>query len=82
MSFTKILIRNGQTMVEYMLLMAAVVAVVLVGFRIYLPRTYQAGNVYFNKTAGAILGKPNPCGDGHCDSHFENPEKCPTDCAP
>ena len=79
MNHKKILNPNGQAMVEYILLLAAVVAIVLVGFKTYLPRTYNASSVYFNKTQGAILGEPNPCGDG-CKSAFETCETCPMDC--
>lgn len=76
--------RNAQTTIEYMLLLGVVVALVLVAFKVYLPMLQNTGNIYFNTTARAILGKPNPCGDGYCCSRpgqeFENVEKCPQDC--
>lgn len=74
------LCRNGQTAIEYMLLLGVVVALVLIAFRTSLPRMRVSANAYFNRAAIGILGKPNPCGDGVCDSDFENRDKCPVDC--
>jgi Flp pilus assembly pilin Flp len=66
-SKNKIHFSRGQTALEYMLLFGVVVAIVMVGFVKYLPRTYQAANVYFDKVSEGIAGKGNRCGDGHCD---------------
>ena len=72
---------KAQTAIEYMLLLAAVVAIVLVGFNRYLPRFHETSNIYFNRVAAGVYGKPPRCGDGICTSPtFENCEKCPTDC--
>jgi len=73
-------VKKAQTAVEYLILMAAVVAVVLIGFKQYLPKVYDASNVFFNRAAVGIYGEPNSCGDGTCDWDFEGCESCPTDC--
>jgi len=70
----------GQAAVEYMLLLGVVVAIVLVGFKTYLPRALEASNVYYNKTAVGILGQTTPCGDGICDVFLESPDTCCADC--
>lgn len=70
---------RGQTAVEYMLLLAAVVAIVLVGFRTYLPSFQETSNYYFNQVGIGVLGEPPHCGDGSC-SGPENRENCPPDC--
>ncbi len=72
----------GQVAVEYMLLLMAVVTIVLIGFKTYLPQSRTATNQYFNRLAEGIMGTPNPCGDGVCDV-FESmgPRgKCCVDC--
>lgn len=71
--------KTGQSAIEYLLLVAVVVAVVLVGMRNYLPRTYLAANTFMNATSRGIMGPPNDCGDGVC-ARFENNEKCCADC--
>ena len=72
---------SGQTAVEYMLLLGAVVAIVLVGFNTYLPSLQTTSNYYFNQVGIGILGEPNRCGDGICaGGHIEDSEKCPADC--
>ena len=71
--------RKAQTAVEYMLLLAVVVSIVLIGFRTFLPRAQTAGNVYFQRTGSSILGNPNPCGDGKCE-WYEDANKCCFDC--
>ena len=70
--------RRGQAAVEYMLLLAAVAAIVLIAFKTKYV-VLDASNLYYNRTAEGVLGAPNPCGDGIC-GNFENPEKCPIDC--
>lgn len=73
--------RDAQTAIEYMLLLAVVVAIVLVAFKVSLPKTRASANIFFNRAAIGILGKPNPCGDGVCDPDFEKTaDKCPADC--
>jgi len=71
--------KKAQTAVEYMLLLAAVVSIVLIGFKSYLPSFQGTSNYYFNQVGIGILGMPNRCGDGSCAS-FESCEKCPVDC--
>lgn len=71
---------QGQTAIEYMLLLGVVVALVLIGFKVYLPQTRASANIFFNRAAIGIMGKPNPCGDGVCDPDFEDFDKCPVDC--
>lgn len=73
--------QKGQAAVEYMILFAAVVAIVLVAFNTGLPRTQQAGNTFYQRTAVGIYGEPNPCGDQVCGP-FEDFEKCCRDCNP
>jgi len=70
---------KAQTAVEYMLLLAAVVSIVLVGFKNFLPSFHATSNYYFNQVAIGVLGEPSRCGDGTC-SEFEDCEKCPSDC--
>lgn len=52
--------KKAQTAVEYMLLLAVVVSVVLVGLKPYIRRVEGAGNVYFNRTVRGIVGPPPP----------------------
>jgi hypothetical protein len=59
--------KSAQTAVEYMLLLAAVVAIVLIGFKYYLPEFTQTSNMYFNRVAEGIMGEPPLCGNGCCD---------------
>ena len=72
--------KKGQTAVEYMLLLAAVVSIVLVGFKTYLPSFQQTSNYYFDQVGIGVLGDANRCGNGSC-SKFEDAEKCPADCS-
>ena len=51
-------IRPGQIAIEYMLLLGIVVAVVLVGFRTFLPRSYSISEKYFNAVSCGIMGPP------------------------
>lgn len=73
--------KNAQTAIEYMLLLGVVVALVLIGFKVSLPQTRASANIFFNRAAIGIMGKPNPCGDCLCDPDFEDFEKCPVDCS-
>jgi len=69
---------RAQTAVEYMLLLGAVVGIVLVGLKLYLPRINETSNVYFNRAAYGIYGEPNRCGDGNI-GRFETRENCCVD---
>ncbi len=71
---------KGQTAVEYLLLLAIVVIVVLIGFTRYLPRAREASEIFYNRMGTGIAGNINPCGDGDCDPDFESSAKCPVDC--
>ena len=72
---------KAQTAIEYMLLLAAVVSIVLVGFKNYLPSIQLTSNYYFDQVGIGVLGDANSCGDGFCNGPvFETPEKCPADC--
>ena len=81
--------KKAQTAVEYLLLLTTVAAVVLIGFRLYLPKVEEAGNIYYNRAAVGVLGAPPFCGDEDCDLGViytpeymirENCCKCPVDC--
>jgi len=67
--------RKAQTAIEYMLLLAVVVAIVLIGFRNWLPMTHAAANLYFNNVSQGILGMAPRCGNGQLD-FGETPERC------
>ncbi|MBU4334697.1 MAG: thrombospondin type-1 domain-containing protein, partial [Candidatus Omnitrophica bacterium] len=70
----------GQTATEYMLILAGVAAVTLIGFKTYLPKVTEVSETYFNRSAAGIAGKPNPCGDSFCNVPHETPENCCADC--
>lgn len=70
----------GQTATEYMLVLAGVAAVTLIGFRTYLPKVTDISETYFNRTSAGIAGKPNPCGDHICNMPMETPDNCCFDC--
>jgi len=72
---------RAQTAIEYMLLLAAVVSIVLVGFKSYFPTLQLTSNNYFHRVGVGVLGEPNKCGDSVCAGPpIETPEKCPVDC--
>lgn len=75
---------KGQSAIEYMLLLATVVAIVLLALPSYIPRVSNAANVYFTGAANAMLDVGPSCGDGTCDSAhtppFETNERCCVDC--
>jgi hypothetical protein len=50
--------KNGQTAFEYLILLAVVLSIVLIGFNRYLPRTRGAANIFFDKTYNGIVGNP------------------------
>ena len=70
---------KAQTAIEYLLLLAVVVIIVLIGLKVYLPRTEFASEIYFNRVGVGIVGKGHPCGNGHCDA-YETAENCCVDC--
>lgn len=73
--------KNAQTAVEYLLLLAIVVGIILVALPTQLPRVYQSANLYFNKAANALFGRASDCGDGVCDATiFEDNNRCCDDC--
>jgi len=80
-----VLNKKAQTAVEYMLLLGAVVAIVLVGFKSYLPTFQLTSNYYFNQVGIGVLGDPPRCGDGTCSGAEKRDgragcENCPVDC--
>ena len=52
--------KNAQTAIEYMLVFAVVVAIIVVGFRSYLERTHHAEEIFYNGVARGIYGEPPP----------------------
>ncbi len=56
--FPAIKLKNGQTAIEYLLVLAAATTIALVGFNTFLPRTQQQTNEFFNKATRAIMGEP------------------------
>lgn len=73
--------RQAQTAVEYMLLLAVAVTVVLVGFRTFLPKAQDKTGAFYEKAAKGIMGKPPHCGDGKCEEErAENKVTCCVDC--
>ncbi len=73
--------KRGQAAIEYMLLLGVVVAIVLVGFRLYLPRAKNSAGRFYNKSVVGIMGNASRCGDGYCDPNFEDFERCCADCS-
>lgn len=67
----RILSHNGQQALEYVLLLAIVVAIVLFGFRKYIPQTRNSSELYYNRVAVGILGEPPVC------NKLLNPGQCP-----
>ena len=62
---------NGQQALEYVLLLAIVVAIVLFGFKKYIPTTRDSSELYYNKVTVGILGEPPAC------NVLVNPSLCP-----
>ncbi len=71
---------SGQTAIEYLLLLAAVVAVTLIALNSNMGGMQEAGNIYFERTSEGLLGKPSPCGDGLCTEFEKTADKCMLDC--
>ena len=57
---------GGQTAIEYLLLLATTVAIVLLAFNVKLLNVHNATELFFNRSAAGIMGSQNPCGDGNC----------------
>lgn len=70
---------KGQTAIEYMLLLAVTVGIILVALPNYLPRVGNAANIYFNKATAAILGEAPTCGNGVPDFGEDNERCCDDD---
>ena len=54
-------LHEAQTMMEYLMMLAATVVVVLLAFRSLLPRTTEYSNIYFNKVSAGIMGNQAGC---------------------
>ncbi len=48
--------RTAQSVVEYLVLLGAVTAIILVGFQAFLTRSRDQANVVFNQTVREIMG--------------------------
>lgn len=55
----RLLANKAQTALEFMLLLAIVAAIVLVGFRLFLPKSRVASEKYFNALGNQLTG-PGP----------------------
>ncbi len=77
---------KGQSALEYMLLMGTVMVIVVVGFKVFLPKTQNASDLYFNRVSHGITGNVPSCGDGTCngpEGGLDGPEdsnNCCVDC--
>jgi len=49
--------KQAQSIVEYLLLLTAVVAVVLIGFKQLVPKVQTSSEGFYNKAAIGIMGK-------------------------
>lgn len=49
--------KKAQVAVEYMVLLGAVVAIVLIGFKNYLPTIQEASNYYYNQVGIGVFGE-------------------------
>ena len=72
--------KKAQSAIEYMLLLTTVVAIVLIGFKTYIPGFEETANIYYNRVVPGILGNAPKCGDGVCEGK-ERPS-CTIDCPP
>ena len=74
--------RRAQTAVEYMLLLAVVVTVTIIGFYRLGPRTQYAANLYFQRAAAGIVGArapqagPEPINGGWCEDYDQCSNQC------
>ncbi|MBF0385996.1 MAG: class III signal peptide-containing protein, partial [Candidatus Omnitrophica bacterium] len=53
--------RKAQAAVEYLLLLAVVVSVVMIGMKRYFPRAHTYTETYYNYSAMGVMGQLNPC---------------------
>ena len=72
---------QAQTIVEYLLLLAVVVAIILVGFKKFVPKAGMHSELYYNRVSLGIMGDAPSCGDSRCARPFENEETCCVDCS-
>jgi len=80
--------RRGQSVLEYFLLLLAVVGLTLVSISALLPQLREKGEGFFNRAATRIGAKPETtgqtgsgsttCGDGICSAGEQG--SCPEDC--
>ena len=70
---------RAQTIVEYLLLLAVVVAIILIGFKKFVPRAGSYSELYYNRVSLGIMGEAPSCGDGECRLP-ENNATCCVDC--
>ena len=69
---------RGQAALEYMLILGTVMVIVLIGYRVFLPKTQAASDLYFNRVSHGITDSGPLCGNGHPDAG-ENAENCCVD---
>ena len=71
----------AQAMIEYMLLLAVVISIVLVGFKTYLPQSKNSSELFFNRVGVGIMGEAPICGNSFVDEGECDPDNCCTfDC--
>jgi hypothetical protein len=54
--------RPGQSAIEYLLLLALVAVIVLVGFNTFVPKTQEYSLQYFNAVSRGVMGDPLSAG--------------------
>jgi Flp pilus assembly pilin Flp len=52
--------KQAQTAIEYMLILTAVVAIALIGMRVYPSKVGNQVESYFNQAANELMGKAPP----------------------
>lgn len=60
MTFQKLKHESAQTAVEYMLLLAVVVAIVIMAVPWFFPAAQNASDIYYNRIGIGIVGDPPP----------------------
>jgi len=70
--------KTGQNAIEYLLLLALVVGIVLVFLRVEMPNMVNAANGYFTQASNAIVGDParDCCEDFVCSPLEADAECC------
>lgn len=72
---------QGQSGIEYLLILAVVVALVMISFKTMLPKVFTSSNVYFNEAAKGVMGPGPRCGNGQCETLYnESIDTCCVDC--